>query len=187
MPPCLQSTCRGRRRTLGHSRCAAIELEERLRRDGAESGVGARASHPEVAHLLEVIEGVGAVLRTSCHDAWSTHLRAGAAQTVGSRRLVLEIPLVPICGMHDEGAICREHIDEGPGAWSVSQSSAPLVPASPCDLVKLVDLFLARPALSVVQRIKSAAAAAPLHAYCSGDARRLMRWRAPHRRSGEAA
>ena len=53
--------------------------------------------------------------------------------------------------------------------------------------MKLVDLDRARPALSVVQRAKSAAAAALLHAHCSGAARRPMRWRAPHRQSGEAA
>ena len=156
-------------------------------RDVVGSGMGAGRARGAGAHLLEVIEGVGAVLRTSCHDAWSTHLRAGAARTVGSSGLEFEVPLVLIRGMRDEGATCREHTDEGPAAWSVPQSSAPLVPASPHSLVKLVDLFRTRPALSAVQRTESAAAAAPLHAYCSGDTRRPMRWRAPHRRSGETA
>ena len=134
-----------------------------------------------------MIEGVGAVLRTSCYDACSTHLRAGAAHTVGSSALEFEVPAVISRGTRDEGVACREHTDESPGAWLVPRSSAPLVPASPGDLVKLVDLFRARPALSVVQRTESAAAAAPLHAHCSGEARRPMRWRAPHRQSGEAA
>jgi hypothetical protein len=75
-----------------HSHASEGDPTKHRHRDGAESGVGARALHREVAHLLEVIEGVGAVLRTSCHDAWSTHLRAGAAHAVGSGGLEFKVP-----------------------------------------------------------------------------------------------
>ena len=74
--------------------------------------MGAGRARGAGAHLLEVIEGVGAVLRTSFHDAWSTHLRAGAARTVGSRRLKFEVPAVPGRGTRDEGVIYREHLDQ---------------------------------------------------------------------------
>ena len=69
MPPLTQRTRRRRRRTRGHGGCRLIELEEHLRADRSESGMGAGHAHGEGAYLLEINRGIIAVVSKHCEPA----------------------------------------------------------------------------------------------------------------------
>ena len=67
-------------------------------------------AHGEGAHLLEVNEGVVAVLPARCDAARSTHLPAGAARAVVSTGSKLEVPDLTRSLMRGEGASSCEPV-----------------------------------------------------------------------------
>ena len=69
MPPLTQRTRRRRRSARGHGGCTKIEPKEHPRADRAASGMGARLAHGKGAHLLEIKEGIIAVLPARCEPA----------------------------------------------------------------------------------------------------------------------
>ena len=73
-----------------------VEPEAPPQRDEAERGMDAGVARGDGAHLLEVNEGVEAVLSARCEAAWSTHLPAGAVRTFGSSGVKSEGPYDPI-------------------------------------------------------------------------------------------
>ena len=77
--------------------------------------MGARAAHGEGAHLLEVNEGVVAVLPARCDAARSTHLPAGAARAVVSTGSKLEVPDLTRSLTRGEGASSCEPVSARPG------------------------------------------------------------------------
>ena len=76
--------------------------------------MGARVAHGEGAHLLEVNEGVVAILPGRCDATRSTHLPAGAARAVVSTGSKLEGPQGTSGCMRDEGVIWHEQFDQSP-------------------------------------------------------------------------
>ena len=141
----------------------------------------------EGAQLLEVNEGVVAVLSACCDAARSTQLPAGAAYTVVSRPLIFEGKRRKNEETPTEMAVSQLAIEAACRAWSVGRGGArpPLAALGGCGA--RLKLPAARPPLCGEQVVRNEAAASPHHAYCSDNAPRAARRRTANRWSGDPA
>ena len=143
--------------------------------------MGTRLAHRVPAHLLEVNEGVDAVLPNHCDAPHSTYLRAGVTHTVGENGSIVEVKKRKKEPRPTETVISQLAGDHSRWAWSVGhgRGSPPLGAAGGWS--RKLKLQVARPTLSGMRLARSQVARPPVHALASGRELRLRRWLAPDR------
>ena len=141
----------------------------------------------EDAHVLEVNEGVVAVLPARCEAARSTHLPAGAARVVVSSGVKLEGPDLTRSLTQGEGVIIREPIRCLSGARSIAHETAPDISGAPGWPMLRLEAPLVCQARAGEQEPRNGPAASPHHAGCGGDELRLEQWRQAQLRSEKTA
>ena len=142
-------------------------------------------AHGEGAHLLEVNQGVLAVVSTLCHAARSTHCGAAAAQTVVSRRMKKGGPQITTECSRDFVTVSCEGNCDSTGAWLFPLVAARHLPGVSSGWSRALKYTVLRRQPHGEDVVRNQAAVSPHHGQCRGGALRFARRCPPDHGSSE--